>query len=86
LKYMLRMRWMFKVSGLARGRGYKGRKGRERERGTFSRGWRSIIGVNKSHDGVYIRLKKSQRGLFVRLDFSHIYVIQSRYNFKRCIK
>jgi hypothetical protein len=47
----------------------------ERQRGTFSRGWRSIIGVNKSHDVVYIRLKKSQRGLFVRLDFSHIYVI-----------
>lgn len=46
-----------------------------RERGTFSRGWRSIIGVNKNQDVVYIRLKKSQGGLFVRLDFSHIYVI-----------
>jgi hypothetical protein len=52
----------------------RGRFG-ERERGTFSRGWRSIIGVNKSHDVVYIRLKKSQRELLIRLDFSHIYVI-----------
>ena len=46
-----------------------------RERGTFSRGWRSIIGVNKSRDAVCIRLKKSQRELLIRLDFSHIYVI-----------
>ena len=63
---------MFKVNGLARGRGCKGRRG---QRGTFSRGWRSIIGANKSHDVGYIRLKKSQRELLIRLDFSHIYVI-----------
>ena len=30
LKYMLRMRWMFKVNGLARGRGCKGRRGAAR--------------------------------------------------------
>ena len=53
----------------------KDEKDGEGQRGTFSRGWRSIIGVNKSHDVMYIRLEKSQRGLFVRLDFSHIYVI-----------
>ena len=57
------------------GRGRKDEKVGEGRRGTFSRGWRSIIGVNKSHDIVYIRLKKSQRELLIRLDFSHIYVI-----------